>query len=398
MPVAGSASMALAATPWNRVPAPRTVAAGLASLLWVTRKHSASSESGLPIGGGKRGFGMNAARFDRLSRALGSRSSRRNLGVGGLLGGLSVAFGSRSGFAQDETRTCDLSLVATVLVGPNREATYQGALTLPIGVDGAIEDGSVVPTSGSSVGVAGAATDRSIRMRIDLGESGVLSHGGVARRRVTGCQGEMNGIVGGPQTGDLGTWSMTQRSSAASGAAGTPGTGEDGEAEATRTPCPPQECGQTFVLDPDTCDCGCAGRSERCGEQCCPGGSMCDAPNQSCQCLAGMEICEDICAFPCPKGQVRDVNSCNCVQPGCPSGQLLCNGDCVDSMTDESNCGRCGTVCTAGSQCQGGVCSSCLALEIECTRDAQCCSGYCTFAGLRLQRLPGLSGNRLRRA
>ena len=347
---------------------------------------------------------MDSSRFDNISKGFAARHSRRRFGAASILGGFSLALGNRFASAQGDTWTCVFELVATVAAGPNTGKSFQGALTLPIGASGAIDDGTFVSTGGSPVGVAGVATDRLIRLRIDLGESGVLALSGVARRIVIGCRGEMNGIFGGPQMGDLGTWSMTRRSAAASGATGTPGAGEDGEAEATRTPCPLVDCGQTFVQNPDTCECGCAGQSERCGEQCCPGGSMCDEQNESCQCPAGTEICNDACIPPCPPGQALDQTTCEC-NADCGSatcqfsgtiGQVLdpatclcvdycpdnfpyfcggtcnpepyayCNGLCYPASITNSNPNICGpgcVVCPSGVPCIGGSC--------------QCPFGYC---------------------
>jgi hypothetical protein len=44
--------------------------------------------------------------------------------------------------------------------------------------------------------------------------------------------------------------------------------------------------------------------------------------------------------------------------PECPTaGEMKCNGACADTLTDESNCGGCGTTCSSGLQiCQSGAC------------------------------------------
>src|SRR5690606_4172985 len=49
---------------------------------------------------------------------------------------------------------------------------------------------------------------------------------------------------------------------------------------------------------------------------------------------------------------------CNEGACGCPEGQLLCEGVCVDLASDATNCGTCGTVCEAGKQCSRGLCLS----------------------------------------
>ncbi len=42
--------------------------------------------------------------------------------------------------------------------------------------------------------------------------------------------------------------------------------------------------------------------------------------------------------------------------PGCTAGQRFCGTVCVDTNTDNTNCGLCGFACAAGQSCQVGVC------------------------------------------
>ena len=51
----------------------------------------------------------------------------------------------------------------------------------------------------------------------------------------------------------------------------------------------------------------------------------------------------------------------------------MCGAQCIDSWTDESNCGACGTVCTGGKQCYAGTCK-CATGQVEC-------GGVCTNLG-----------------
>ena len=58
----------------------------------------------------------------------------------------------------------------------------------------------------------------------------------------------------------------------------------------------------------------------------------------------------------------------------CPTGQERCNGVCIDTQTDEANCGSCGNACTTGETCEAGVCSG----DPGCTPPQTECNGTCT--------------------
>ena len=64
---------------------------------------------------------------------------------------------------------------------------------------------------------------------------------------------------------------------------------------------------------------------------------------------------------PCTVGEtLADGQSCT-LPLCCPTGMSDCSGGCVDTTSDSSNCGSCGTVCPDGG-CSGGLCTpSCLA-------------------------------------
>ena len=65
-----------------------------------------------------------------------------------------------------------------------------------------------------------------------------------------------------------------------------------------------------------------------------------------------------------------------CSDPeGCDVADPMVCGDnrCVDLLTDEENCGSCGTTCTGG-QCLSGFCSC---GGRTCGRGDVCCGGAC---------------------
>src|SRR5690349_12831544 len=51
--------------------------------------------------------------------------------------------------------------------------------------------------------------------------------------------------------------------------------------------------------------------------------------------------------------------------------ELLCTGLCVDSMTDDANCGACGVVCPDGAKCKQGSC------QTTCTTGLTACGPAC---------------------
>lgn len=59
------------------------------------------------------------------------------------------------------------------------------------------------------------------------------------------------------------------------------------------------------------------------------------------------------CNNPCLGG-----SSCTNSQCQCSGGMTLCNSVCVDTMTDNSNCGGCNAPCTGNSTCMNGSCQT----------------------------------------
>ena len=116
---------------------------------------------------------MISQSHDGLTQALGLRLNRRWFGAATLAGAVAAVLRGSGIHAQPEEKTCAFDLDATVVAGPNTGLSFQGSLTLPIGADGAIDEGEFVSANGLPSAVVGMATNRRLRLRIDLGDEGV---------------------------------------------------------------------------------------------------------------------------------------------------------------------------------------------------------------------------------
>ena len=100
------------------------------------------------------------------------------------------------------------------------------------------------------------------------------------------------------------------------------------------------------------------------------------------------------CGNACAPGEPCHDGKC-----GCASGEIVCNGRCVDPMTDNYNCGECGTECdrddgpctfpgsSAYYGCLGGVCGQpkCSFAKLDCNGDLNepsCNTDGCELNGL----------------
>ncbi len=76
---------------------------------------------------------------------------------------------------------------------------------------------------------------------------------------------------------------------------------------------------------------------------------------------------------------------------GCGAGQTLCSGTCVNTATDNANCGSCGKACSSGQPCSGGTC----ACQPNCSNkplgEPDGCGGECSASASCGGMLPGSS-------
>jgi hypothetical protein len=125
------------------------------------------------------------------------------------------------------------------------------------------------------------------------------------------------------------------------------------------------ECAGGMCVDPCTpgelgCGCSngqCFGSLECSGDICID--PNCNPGSLGCQCSEGLclgdlECSGNVCVESSGDGD-GDGNANPCPLPN----QLLCNGNCIDVMDDDNNCGACGKVCPKNSQdggCSEGAC------------------------------------------
>jgi hypothetical protein len=53
------------------------------------------------------------------------------------------------------------------------------------------------------------------------------------------------------------------------------------------------------------------------------------------------------------------------VPASCPTGQMRCNGNCIDTTADPKNCGGCGTTCQGTDVCSASACITCDKIDVD---------------------------------
>jgi hypothetical protein len=134
----------------------------------------------------------------------------------------------------------------------------------------------------------------------------------------------------------------------------------------------------------------CCGGCQTCNQGKCA--STCRATTQTCcapsggtrpicvgLCPLGQHLHENTCHCVCddgsrPCGPNLDKQKC------CANGLTCCKGQCVDANSDPSNCGACGNACPAGESCNQGTCENKCggSSGVSCPPDKpDCCKGQC---------------------
>ncbi len=303
-----------------------------------------------------------------------------------------------------------LPIYAEVYVGPYLGTVYEGTLSLDIDEEGAIDSGFLETLDGQSYPLVGHAEGRGIDLRIDLGNGQILTLTGTAELDFAVCQGAAAGSFGGPEMGNMGTWTTVAGDGSAPISTVVPGI------TPTAGDCAAVSCFAPMTPNPATCVCECPEPYPTCGDSCCPVGAECVDPSTgSCACSAGTELCGEACVTSCGSEEYLDeatclcepycpeadctpaqflnVETCECEElPICPGGTVACGSECIDVSSDPENCGACGHECPwmpnlddllLPTLCIAGDC--CLDTDQLCAADVDCCSGSCDFISGGLQ-------------
>jgi hypothetical protein len=134
-------------------------------------------------------------------------------------------------------------------------------------------------------------------------------------------------------------------------------------------------CGPGCV-DPRVDPMNCGG----CNMPCPPGGSCVGGQCQAAMsCPSGTRACgpacfglDDVfncggCGMACNPGERCVADQCQLV---CGTGQTLCAGECVRTMSDVRHCGGCGRPCETGQVCASGTCA-----PSSCSQPLSLCNG-----------------------
>jgi|GEM_PF-5963905 len=117
--------------------------------------------------------------------------------------------------------------------------------------------------------------------------------------------------------------------------------------------------------------------------------------NKGISCATGQMLCDGVCVDPminsahcggcdaaCGAGYTCMQGACAAINP-CPiSGEKLCNGACADVTSDAKNCGGCGLACPAGQLCVSTVANGTLVTQCapSCEAGMLMCGADCKQA------------------
>jgi hypothetical protein len=339
---------------------------------------------------------MEGPSFDRWTRRRATAINRRSLLGVSLTGGIGAALGRIvPAAAQFSGNSCtfDVTLVSSLNAGQ----TASGTLTFDIGTDGAIDKGSLTLAGQAAAPVVGQAMGPAIDLLAALADGTTVSLTGVSGSAISSCNGPIIGTLANADNGQIGTWSTNSKTSGQSNTStSSNGAGQSPAPTATQPPSQGQDqtgggggdsggggstclelhsqcnassaccsgwctdnecrtCGDTIcgedciVLSDNLAHCGacfnaCNTDTETCVNGVCTGGDDGGGGGGGCVDLGGSCGFSAQCCSGWCNGGVCD--SC---------GMVVCNDLCVDTSSDNNNCGNCNNLCI-GTTCQNGSC------------------------------------------
>jgi len=122
-------------------------------------------------------------------------------------------------------------------------------------------------------------------------------------------------------------------------------------------------CGATSCIDGEA---GCAegevcDGTGACSDQCSPEYTLCDG---ACFDLSSSSLSCGACGNAC-----EVTERCQDGQCVCREGLTRCDTRCVQLASDTEHCGACGAACEMGERCRAGECTPCLSGELDCEGD-----------------------------
>ena len=316
---------------------------------------------------------MDADRFDTLAKRLVTPTTRRaTLGTaaaGGLLSALGLVR-TVPEMRAAQRGSCVLAFVATVRQGPSvgqvltpggtKPGELRGELSFSLSQTGNLEDAVLSLPDGTSLPAVGQATGHSLQVRIELGQRQAVVAVGVGEQEVATCQGAIDGIVTGPNAGDLGDWHAAVLRQGGGGPATAGGAEKKGR----------NASGGRNGATGNSGGAGAPGRGSSSGGSGNPkrdrGDSAPATPTANGACPAGQTNCGADAGC---RVLERDIDHCGACGQACADGQdcangvcacagtsVLCADACVDTKTDPTNCSACGIACAAGDVCSDSLC------------------------------------------
>ncbi|HEU0114015.1 MAG TPA: hypothetical protein VFQ80_05035, partial [Thermomicrobiales bacterium] len=293
---------------------------------------------------------MDGNRFDAFARAVSSpagatrrRSLLRSFAAGAMAG---IAGGAaRETTAAPAPVVCAMALTATIRSGPSAGLTLAGgkpgeltgSSSVAIGADGAIDQGTLQLPDGTTLPLVGQATGRDLSLRARVGLGQTLALLGVADQPVAQCAGAVDGLLTGPQPGDLGDWHATM-------AGATGGASTAGAPPTAAAPAAPTVAAGSSSPTPTATVTGSVTPTAPAGTTPSPTAAPTSEPTAA--------------PTTAPTAAPTAEPTMAPTAVSCPSGTTLCGDACLDLATDVNNCGACGHVCP---DAQPGFVAACAA-------------------------------------